>query len=1837
MQLANEFFLYFTTSCAEDQRLMIEYYRRLSEILRFEQLELLLFNWRIVFIQLCCSTVSNKYVVQSHQSVAIVFPETVYGFSAVHHAARNNTPIEALITSNPGCLDWIDPLGRTPLMIAFANQQLEIINIIVQKYLKVDGFLRELTNTSDFNGKTTFSYLLEALNELCELSESDRIEFPAEWAFYVNHVKSLWIGFSPTLQEEYLFYIFDMEHITKYLFELTPLLLSTLSNLKNNRLPTIFESALSVHNVPLLENFFNTFGKTIKFDLFAFEIASKDQFQIVLAYLDVFRRFIEYTAPQSIDEYMEQLRVHITAYLTITFKVTDTGNDKASGPSGLDRFFLETAKSIQKSGNSYFQGKTFAGAEGRAFNNAIHSVFNQVCDNVVINTARRAQIPRPKYFLGRFILLEPMEEIISIFQSLSEEVLMDSYDKQGKGYLHYVVLRKDLAILQWFAANKGGLFRTVTDELLLLVASTCREEFILEFNKAVNELVGECSTSEDISTKIFTQIKGKVIADKDGNDIYDYLCCNPNKFTFLLKCFQNGRDKTILSAFANGKFIENIPNARTPPPFGILGKVQQGFPAVQPREVWYYEAYNEKTYPLTNETASSLKAFFHGLDSDGFFAKMSQVLSTMLWTKSELNTIIQSLDTFNDFVCRLPFRPNELPFTFSILDNFISSTLRANNAAEFEKNTIPWIRNRLIFHLRREAIDVVVTKLQSMEKVQRKITASDPVTSLLLPNLDNALYEKTAVNQLEIIVNKVKSALHVWHFYITDESTTGRSYHYPTFSSSLTNIVQGNLTAAFLSLPKFIPYYDFLRSIALEGCGRYIHSYQRYLMISPIIWATLLLQFDKDGKSLLYYVVIRNEPNILQYFLSQLVSLQWKVLPSKQVIEVTSQGQNLLHLFMQLPTVEPLLSYSESSYFRSGELTARDSNHYTALDIAISIGAWNHIKVYLYLCNRKGVGCSELCSRGMFEAIYSYYQSLFQAKVDSETIRKNIHKMITLLKDHNAFQGLAADGNGSIFHCIYTHANRPFHEMIMNFFATSTNYSQEYVSNCFNAVDISGNYLGHIWIRMNQTLLSQQASSSNGYREQSLCAVTLFQDLVKYYKNWSAKDKDGNTLLHYLVTANHKCLVLTVYRELLQKKQISPISFGSLERNEKHFAPIHYLASCPQSLQSNHFFPVLFSTETNLHVARQNELLMDPTNLTPRDEDAKAYLQFIHEYVFIPKAWEMFIEVPIESSFISECVKGSLLQCSSVHRIYPIHLCAQNDYFPLIILDILITIAPRPSRKPNLLPGEIPSYLHVKDSKGYYPFHYARKRVNETMRVFVIIVLTKFDLEYANWSILCHQSRRDIIFDRDQLIAVGISIALIGTGAVILIVYSSPVLIIVGGGAVGAGFTGGYYAITASQFNWKDYAFHTSVGFVVGAIQSGVGILTAGADPFSQIYVQTVLGGALSGLQTYLNHGYYTNEWTSMTALTVTAKAVAIGAASSFVGGVVGSCVRSTAVYLNKSCMVSKIYTVCFEIGANTAAGGIIGYGIYAMETGDYSSTQAMTVAFQSASMSFLSSCVSVTIREMRNQKICFVKGTLVSTPRGFVPIETLSNPTEVYTYNEAEQCLEIQTTDHHFVNQTRNLIELHVQRNDPLCVDRDPIIIKTTSDHPFYVSNQGWISAKYLCPGDLLLSFANKQQEKELLKIILVQNIVLDSMEFVYNLSVPTHRNYLITDRNILVHNSCSQEYQTLEQKRKRLNIQYHSLEEQSVQAKKRGEWDAAYNYSKQAVQLRAEAIKITLRMNEIQPSNVDMSKDRTHVEQLQNRTIYREDCWRNVVHYMCGFDDRFCANNSPPPNARK
>lgn len=153
--------------------------------------------------------------------------------------------------------------------------------------------------------------------------------------------------------------------------------------------------------------------------------------------------------------------------------------------------------------------------------------------------------------------------------------------------------------------------------------------------------------------------------------------------------------------------------------------------------------------------------------------------------------------------------------------------------------------------------------------------------------------------------------------------------------------------------------------------------------------------------------------------------------------------------------------------------------------------------------------------------------------------------------------------------------------------------------------------------------------------------------------------------------------------------------------------------------------------------------------------------------------------------------------------------------------------------------------------------------------------------------------------------------------------------------------------------------------------------------------------------------------------------------------------------------------------------------------------------------------------------KACFVKGTLIHTKEGLVPIEEIKAGDEVLSYNEQTRQNEYRSVIETYIRQTEEIIKLEIEG--------ESTAIETTPEHPFYVGvhrardslssddDGEWLEAGRIRVGDEVLSASGHWKR-------VVSATREARTEQVYNFAVEGNHNYFVSSAGFLVHNDCKE-----------------------------------------------------------------------------------------------------------------
>ena len=134
----------------------------------------------------------------------------------------------------------------------------------------------------------------------------------------------------------------------------------------------------------------------------------------------------------------------------------------------------------------------------------------------------------------------------------------------------------------------------------------------------------------------------------------------------------------------------------------------------------------------------------------------------------------------------------------------------------------------------------------------------------------------------------------------------------------------------------------------------------------------------------------------------------------------------------------------------------------------------------------------------------------------------------------------------------------------------------------------------------------------------------------------------------------------------------------------------------------------------------------------------------------------------------------------------------------------------------------------------------------------------------------------------------------------------------------------------------------------------------------------------------------------------------------------------------------------------------------------------------------------------------CFAAGTKVETENGLMNIEDIKIGDKVYAVDEESGTKELRPVLNTITSYVSEIYHIYVEDE----------IIKASPKHQFYIVDKGWVRAKDLKVGDMVIADGKRKPIKK------VKYENLDNPIPMYNLSVDRINTYLITKYSILVHN---------------------------------------------------------------------------------------------------------------------
>ncbi len=137
---------------------------------------------------------------------------------------------------------------------------------------------------------------------------------------------------------------------------------------------------------------------------------------------------------------------------------------------------------------------------------------------------------------------------------------------------------------------------------------------------------------------------------------------------------------------------------------------------------------------------------------------------------------------------------------------------------------------------------------------------------------------------------------------------------------------------------------------------------------------------------------------------------------------------------------------------------------------------------------------------------------------------------------------------------------------------------------------------------------------------------------------------------------------------------------------------------------------------------------------------------------------------------------------------------------------------------------------------------------------------------------------------------------------------------------------------------------------------------------------------------------------------------------------------------------------------------------------------------------------------------VCFTADTEILTMTGEVPIQYIEAGDIVWS-------MDMETGE---IRPAKVTEAFHREASEIVTVTVAGEGIETTTEHPFWVADKGWIAAKDLSLDDKIVSYSGELLEVENISIVAAPTPV-------YNFEVEGTHTYYVSGANVLVHNMCA------------------------------------------------------------------------------------------------------------------
>jgi hypothetical protein len=140
--------------------------------------------------------------------------------------------------------------------------------------------------------------------------------------------------------------------------------------------------------------------------------------------------------------------------------------------------------------------------------------------------------------------------------------------------------------------------------------------------------------------------------------------------------------------------------------------------------------------------------------------------------------------------------------------------------------------------------------------------------------------------------------------------------------------------------------------------------------------------------------------------------------------------------------------------------------------------------------------------------------------------------------------------------------------------------------------------------------------------------------------------------------------------------------------------------------------------------------------------------------------------------------------------------------------------------------------------------------------------------------------------------------------------------------------------------------------------------------------------------------------------------------------------------------------------------------------------------------------------------KTCFTGDTLILVKQGFKKISEIKPNDKVWAEDIKTGCKDLKQVVRVYRHLQKYFIYIYLKKN----------IIKTTKEHPFWVTTRGWVLAENVRKGDILKTNYDEEYIVEFIEDVEEKESII-----VYNLEVEDWHTYFVSENRILVHNKAN------------------------------------------------------------------------------------------------------------------